>query len=205
MKFSVYKTVSFFILVSISALISVSSFASNTGVVEPSEIKEVNLPKITIKLDLESSDSESKFGSTGDWFSIFALLISLASSGFSIYQYRSNKHSSIKETFWMREVLMPQFLEVFLAFIKNAPLRYDSVNNLGTFYTNYALSELNTLTDTTNLLAIGTSGLKSKIIGYIDDFENHVMNVTSRDELVALLDVFAENVVKEIQGSQIKL
>lgn len=205
MKFSVYKTVSFFILVSISALISVSSFASNTGVVEPSEIKEVNLPKITIKLDLESSDTESKFGSTGDWFSILALLISLASSGFSIYQYRSNKHSSIKETFWMREVLMPQFLEVFLAFIKNAPLRYDSVNNLGTFYTNYALSELNTLTDTTNLLAIGTSGLKSKIIGYIDDFENDVMNVTSRDELVALLDVFAENVVKEIQGSQIKL
>jgi hypothetical protein len=163
-------------------------------------LNEINLPKIKINLDINKEKPDSLTSS--DILAFLALIFSASSLGFTIWSYNSSKSQSIKETFWMREVLIPRFLNKFFEFIQSAPECYKASNNLGDFYTTYALVELNLLRDASSILSAGHADLGANIKDVIEKFEDEVMAISTYDDLTALITKFAVQVVKVIQSAQ---
>lgn len=138
--------------------------------------------------------------SISDVCAIAALLISIA---IPIYNNFTAKRNAIKETFWMREVLIPQFSEILFTFIKESPGKFKSSGGLGSFYSNYALDVINSLRLSSLILGVSSEKLKTRIQNHIGDFENNMMAISDSDEYIDLLSKFSKNIVEEIQKAQI--
>lgn len=145
--------------------------------------------------------------STSDIIATLALLISIIMSSYSIYQNKQTSQKTITEAFWMREILIPKFLTPFFSFIQESPEQYKSTvliqnQGLGIFYSNYALSEMNKIRDSSQLLSISSKKLGAKIKIHVEDFENDIMQVNSYEQYIDTLTKFATNVIADIQKAQ---
>ncbi|MGN2616978.1 hypothetical protein [Aliivibrio fischeri] len=165
-----------------------------------SSFSNVALAPINIKLD-----TKSKGIGASEMLSGLALIVSAAGFFFTVRQAKKQQRTSIKETFWMREVLIPHFLGGFLTFVKEAPECYNASENLGDFYVSYALNEINSLKDSVKILNVGQSGLGDTVSTIFDEFEDDMMDITNSDELMLLLTQLAVNVINSIQEAQTKI
>ncbi|MBN3104312.1 hypothetical protein H4F50_20940 [Pectobacterium brasiliense] len=149
-----------------------------------------------------ASDVEEPFFSTSDFIAFLAVLISIATP---IITHFFSKRSSVKETFWMREVLIPQFSNILFDFIKVSPDKLTTSQNMGAFYNDYALNVINSLKDASRILGVSSKELNEDLDRSIEYFEDEIMNITSvsdRDSYVLLLGDFARKVVSSIQKAQ---
>lgn len=164
-----------------------------------------NVALAPIKIKLEATDTKSKGIGASEMLAALALLVSGAGFLFTVRQAKKQQTTSIKETFWMREVLIPHFLDGFLAFVKEAPECYNASDNLGDFYVSYALNEINSLKDSVKILNVGQNGLGDTVSTIFEEFENDMMDVTDSDEFMSLLTQLAVNVINSIQDAQTKI
>lgn|GEM_PF-6350335 len=137
--------------------------------------------------------------SVSDFCAIAAIIISILAPIISSY---FSKRNAVKETFWMREVLIPQFTEILFIFIKESPDKFMNSSSLGQFYQNYALGVMNSLRASSRVLGVTSDELMEKIQYHIGDFEDNVMNVSNSDEYLILVSDFSRNIVLEIQQAQ---
>ncbi|ELB2881598.1 hypothetical protein NB501_04495 [Vibrio alginolyticus] len=166
---------------------------------------EIQLPTIKVGIDMDKLRSSDSLGAS-EILAGLAVLVSIGALCFQAYQFNKQKKSSIKEAFWMREVIIPRFLNRFLDFIEQAPEYYQSANNLTDFYQDYALLELNMLRDATELLNVGKRGLGEKVVELLLNFDDDVTEqVHNVSDLSMLLNELASKVIKEIQIAQEKI
>ena len=175
---------------------------SSSAYVEKGQILE--LPDIRVKLDIDKLQSSGGLGAS-DILAGLAFLVSLIAFGFQVFQFNKQRSLSIKETFWMREVIIPRFLERFLNFIDEAPQCYQSANDMTDFYQTYAIPELNFLKDATGILNVGKAGLGIEVYHLIESFDDDVSEAKTVDDLSSLLNDLAVKVVKKIQVAQEKI
>jgi len=164
------------------------------------ESNEIELAKLLLQLKTASEKSSGLKSS--DILSFLAFVVSLMTFGYSIHQNNKKKSQSIKENFWMREVLIPHYLDGFLAFVKTAPTCYQASDSLGDFYTSYALSELNSIEESTYLLDAGSLGLGTKMRVVLSEFDDAIMDVNNNGELLTLLSELSSKSIKIIQNAQ---
>ncbi len=185
----------------------VSASQSNTEqhVMPPVVYNDVKSPppiRISLNVDKDKKDDEIK---SSDVIASLALIASLISIFININLNNKNNKRSITETFWMREVLIPQFLERFFLFINDAPVSFKAANDLGDFFSSYALNELNELTDRSAILSVGCEGLGDTICDVIEEFEEDIMEIENFDDFSLLLATFASKIVNEIKQAQINM
>ncbi|WP_157076051.1 hypothetical protein [Erwinia persicina] len=137
--------------------------------------------------------------SVSDFCAIAAIVISIAAPFATSY---FSKRNSVKETFWMREILIPQFSSVLFDFIKESPERYRTSSNLGQFYSNYALGIINTLRSSSRVLGVASDSLMKEIQGHIGSFEDEIMDADDQDKYIQLVSEFSRNLVLSIQKAQ---
>jgi len=113
-----------------------------------------------------------------------------------------SKRNSVKETFWMREILIPQFSDVLFGFVKASPDKFSESESQGEFYMNYALDVINALKDSSRVLGIASSKLKEDLLSDIEYFEDEMMEVEDRTSYVLLLSNFSTKIVSSIQKAQ---
>ena len=187
--------------------LGVSASQSNTkqSVMPPVVYNDVKSPppiRISLNVDKDKKENEIK---VSDIVALLALISSLMTIFITIYLNNKNTKRSITETFWMREILIPQFLDRFFLFINDAPIAFKAANDLGDFFSSYALNELNELTDRSSILSVGCDGLGSTICEVIENFEEGIMDIGNFDDFSLLLVRFASKVVNEIKTAQIKM
>jgi len=142
--------------------------------------------------------------SLSDIFAFTAIVISLVTFAYSIYSNFNLAKKSVKETFWMREVLIPKFIDGFFDFIQNSPAHYKLASgNSGIFYVNYALDKINLIKDSSKWLRVSSPGLEKVINNHIENFENDMMSVQDYESYKELLISFSTSVIKDIQEAQI--
>lgn len=197
-----------------SFFLSFSSFSATKLAESTSECENLkhnnsssfrNVALAPIKIKLEATDIKSKGIGASEMLAGLALLVSVFGFIFTVMQAKKQQTTSIKETFWMREVLIPHFLGGFLAFVKDAPEFYNASDNLGDFYTSYALNEINSLKDSVKILNVGQNGLGDTVTTIFDEFEDEIMSITSSGDLMLLLTQLAVNVINSIQDAQVKI
>lgn len=187
---------------SINAIASADNSSTSVTQQQPVIYKDVTpAPPIRISLNMDKDDGIK----LSDILSGFALLSSIFSVGYTIYLNNKNTSRSIKETFWMREVLIPQFLSRFFKFINEAPEKYKTSSDLGSFYSSYALNELNSLEDVSVVLSAGCDGLGATICDIIEEFQEQMMEVECSEDFSELLIKFTSNVVNAIKTAQINM
>ncbi|EPZ2456032.1 hypothetical protein ACXLRS_001187 [Citrobacter youngae] len=154
-------------------------------------------------------EKENSGLSASDIIASLALLVSAIALLYSWFQNNQNTKRAIKETFWMREVIIPKFLTPFFEFIQESPERYKSIvagtpsnQGLGVFYSTYALIEMNRIRDSSHLLSISSKNLGTAIKNHVEDFENEIMAISSYDDYVDTLGNFASKVIFDIQNAQ---
>ena len=149
-----------------------------------------------------AGDTNEALFSTSDILAFFAILISI---GTPIVTSFFSKRNSVKEAFWMREVLIPQFSDVLFDFVKCSPDKLTSSQSMGEFYNNYALGIINSLKDSSRILGVSSKELTENLDRDIEYFEDEMMNITNvsdRDSYVLLLGDFARKAVSSIQKAQ---
>lgn len=134
--------------------------------------------------------------SISDIFAFLAIVISIA---VPVITNKITKRNSVKETFWMREILIPQFTDILFKFVKESPSKI--IDGKNKFYAEYALDVINSLRDSALVLGVASKDLKNSIEREIDEFENKMMNV-SESEYTDLLCEFSRKLVKAIQDAQ---
>lgn len=137
--------------------------------------------------------------SVSDACAILAIIISIVSPFIASY---FNKRQGVKETFWMREVLIPQFTEALFNFMKESPEKFRARSSLGDFYQNYALEVMNSLRASSLILGIASASMMTEIQEHIGSFEDDVMLITTSDEYILLISDFSRNIVRSIQKAQ---
>ncbi|OCH06556.1 hypothetical protein [Aliivibrio fischeri] len=195
-----------------SLFLSFSSFATTTlpeskcGNLKTNNSNSFNSTALApIKIKLETSDTSSKGIGASELLAGLALAVSVAGLIFTVVQAKKQQSTSIKETFWMREVLIPHFLSGFLTFVKDAPACYRASDNLGDFYGSYALNEINDLKDAVKILNVGTKALGDAVSESFDEFENNMMKATDNEKFMALLTALTTDVITKIQNAQAKI
>lgn len=149
-----------------------------------------------------AGDAADSFFSTSNVCAVLALIISIVTP---VATNHFSKRSSVKETFWMREVLIPQFSDVLFDFIKVSPEKFSTSTSLGDFYNNYALDIINALRDSSRILGVSSKELNDNLNSNIEDFEDDIMSIndtSDRDAYVLLLGDFARKAVSSIQKAQ---
>lgn len=142
--------------------------------------------------------------SLSDFFAFMAIVISIATLIYTAWFNINGNKKSVKEIFWMREVLIPKFLDNFFAFIQNSPAQYKAFNlSPSEFYRNYALGEINSIRDSSKWLRVSSETLEASIISHIEDFEDDMMAVTDYDGYVNLVFNLSSSVIKDIQNVQL--
>ncbi|RXQ03304.1 hypothetical protein EGL69_13610 [Vibrio parahaemolyticus] len=161
-------------------------------------------PSYTIQVAIESPsrDVQDKDISWSDIGSIGAVILSVLTLLYTQYQNRKLKQQSIEEVFWMREVLIPHFMDNFLQFVKDAPSRFSESNqNKGRFYAQYALERLNALRESLILVQAIDTSLKIKLDQAIEEFDEF-MGEDGDMDTSTLNDVLADMTKKVIQAIQ---
>ncbi len=161
-------------------------------------------PSYTIQVAIESPPTEAKETETSwsDIGSIGAVFLSVVTLLYTQYQNRKLKQQSIEEVFWMREVLIPHFMDNFLQFVKDAPSKFSESNqNKGVFYAQYALERLNALRESLILVQAIDTSLKLKLDQAIEEFDELMGEEGDMDSSI-LNDVLAEMTKKVIQAIQ---
>ncbi|MFA0036480.1 hypothetical protein AB4423_07015 [Vibrio chagasii] len=177
----------------------------NQTTVYAGPITEVTLPDIKLKLDIDKIQSGSGGVSGSDILAGLALLVAFGTFGFQIYQHSQQKRVSIRESFWMREILIPRFLDRFLNFTNEAIECYQSAESLGDFYQSYALFELNFLKDASAILNAGYTGLGDDVYGLLESFDDDIQEVENVGQFSMLLNDLSLQVIKSIKSAQEKI
>ncbi|WP_241647805.1 hypothetical protein [Rosenbergiella metrosideri] len=149
------------------------------------------------------TDDKEAF-STSDILASAAIIISIITILISIYTNRESNKRSVLDMYWMREVIIPSFLDPFILFHLNALNEYKRSSSNGDFYMNFALSKINEIRNRSRVISISDNNLRDKVVEIIEEFEDSIYSVASAVEFEDLLDSFSMKVVKEIQASQIK-
>ncbi|MEZ8191737.1 MULTISPECIES: hypothetical protein [Vibrio] len=145
--------------------------------------------------------------SLSDLGSIGALVIAIVTWFGTNKQSKRLQRQSIEEGFWMREVLIPHFMDDFLEFVKDAPKRFSETGNITQFYANYALAELNKLRESLILVKAINAELKMKFEEAIEDFEDTIGEDESMDgqALNQALTTMTVTVTNSIRKAQINI
>lgn len=158
-----------------------------------------------IRMSLQMNKEKDDGIKVSDILSALALAASISGIWLTVYLNRTNNLRSIKEAFWMREVLIPRFLNRFFSFLNDAPTAFRASNNLGDFYSTYALTELNDLEDASVILSAGVPELGEKVANIIGEFNDEIMSITDESDFSRLLTDFSLDVVSTIREAQLNL
>lgn len=175
---------------------------SDTVKIAPSE-----QPSHIIQVEVKTPpiEGQSMDTSWSDYSGIGAVILSLITLFYTSHQNRKLKQQSIEEVFWMREVLIPHFMDNFLQFVKDSPSKFSESNqNKGLFYAQYALERLNELRESLILVQAIDDSLKQELDKAIEEFdelmgEDTDMNSPMLNE--ALTDM-TKTVIQAIQRAQ---
>jgi len=157
---------------------------------------------INIYLKIKDADKENNF-STSDILASIAILISLLSIFITFLINTKNNKKSVLDIYWMREVIIPSFLDPFIEFHLSALNEFKSSATKGDFYKNFALVKINEIREKSRVISISDNNLRKKIADIIEEFEDDMYDVESALDFEKLLDSFSMKVVKEIQKTQI--
>lgn len=157
---------------------------------------------INISLNIKDVDKDNNI-STSDILASIAIVISLLTIIISSLTNNKNNKKSVLDIYWMREVIIPSFLDPFIKFHLSALNEFKSSATKGDFYRNFALVKINEIREKSRVISISDNNLRKKIVGIIEEFEDDMYNVESALDFEILLDSFSMRIVKEIQKTQI--
>ncbi len=166
----------------------------------------VSVPQINLKLDKPKKEANTGF-SLSDIGSIGAVLISIISLVWTWLQTNRLKRQSIDEGFWMREILIPLFMDKFLIFVKDAPKHFEETMDATSFYIDYALEKLNELRESLVIADAIDTNLKAQLETAIENFENFMgeEDPTNSASFTVGLTTMASSVIQAIRQSQYKI
>ncbi|EKF9739661.1 hypothetical protein [Vibrio cholerae] len=143
----------------------------------------------------KASDNNLK---PSDIIAIVAVVVSAFLSAVTLYlNFRSaseNHKNSVHDEFWMRQILIPQFINPFMRFIdESSAIFANNGNNLTDYYTSYALSQLNQLEDSIIVIKAVSPSLGEKLSQVIEDFHDKV----GEEDTINTLSDFRSNLLME--------
>jgi len=153
-----------------------------------------------------SNEKEDSYLSLSNVVSVMSLIISFSAILFSIYQYNKSKKISIKEQFWLRTVILPDFISELTSFFNKAIENKKSHESPLEFYIETGIKSLNALQDRAYLLGVSCEGLDIIIQNEIEEFQNEIMeSINSSDEFIKNVISLSTKIVSHIQSNQMKI
>lgn len=165
-----------------------------------------------IKLENCRDDKKNNgtFGIT-EFFTLLALIFSIGSYFYTQYKTRkeqfSNQVKSINDDFWLRTVIIPNFIEPIVALLKNSPQKFvECNNNITDFYKNYYKDESNRIRDRTVFFHPISEKLQENLLLKIDDLDDDLFDLIHQEniKLEEPLAKFLSGVVELIKLEQIR-
>ncbi|QPK06531.1 hypothetical protein [Vibrio kanaloae] len=178
-------------------------FVHNAFGQPPSSYLDVDQKDSTITLKLEGNTSNVEGISLEAIFAGFAVLISVGSFFYTHSLTKKQKKESIHDLFWLREVIYPNCLKYFVAFIDEAPQLFRANGqNINDFWESYGLEETNKIRDSFIWLVSVDTQLKHDAELIMDDLDDKIADVESAEELNLILSQTAEKFISLLKNTQ---
>lgn len=153
----------------------------------------------------ETNTDASSDWKTSDYLSLVSLVIAAFAACFSVYQFNKSRNLSIKEAFWLREVIFPSFVKEFMLFFETSISAYNQYDSPEKFYIDKILPDINKLQDLSSILDVGCSGLRIEVCEALENFHNKMMDISSKQELVDEIIIMCTGIVCIMQKRQLNM
>ncbi|WBA13447.1 hypothetical protein [Salinivibrio kushneri] len=173
---------------------------------------DIDIRRFTLDVSVSGSDL-TKQEIDSPWWSFtpvgFGSLGAFVIACVSLFRTESHnkqlKKRSIEDGFWVREVLIPHFMDTLLDFVKGAPKKFvECKNDTAEFVRSYALEQLNALRDSLIIAAAVDPNLKPKLEQSIDDFDDFLgededIDLYALEEALAAMTSSATKAIRDVQ------
>lgn len=154
-----------------------------------SDVSNANINQVNSKL--EPKDTEIYFLGLkpSDLIAILALLVSAFTIWLNIRLATNSYKNSVHDEFWMRQILIPKFMNPFMKFIDESVGFYNG--DLNVYYRKFALDKLNELQDSIIVIEAVSPSLGKELTSIIEDFHD----VVGEENSINSIEDFKEKVL----------